>query len=131
MLKAIIEYNKIFETINKALSEKLDALGVTAPDGYSGREKMNIPASLEDAQTTFPLTVILRPASMEDAQAQIELATRYLPEDVRILPDNWSNEGLFDLYQRYVEDAKREDAWYASRILDDIAIEPSAQSASI
>ena len=117
-------------TLGDAMLYLQDALGVTAPDGLSGREKMNIPPSLEDAdrtQTTFPLTVILRPVSLEDAQKQMELATRYLPEYVRILPDNWSNEGLFDLYQRYVEDAKREDAWYASRILDDIAIEPSAE----
>ena len=116
-------------TLGDAMLYLQDALGVTSPDGYSGRERMNIPPSLEDAdreQTTFPLTVILRPASVEDAQAQIELATRYLPEDVRILPDNWSNEGLFDLYCSYVEDAKREDTWYASRILDDIAIQPLA-----
>ena len=105
-----------------------DALGVTAPDGYSGREKMNIPASLEDAQTTFPLTVILRPVSVEDAQKQIELATRYLPEEVRILPDNWSAEGLFDLYRCYVEDAKREDTWYVSRILDEIPVQPFAET---
>ena len=117
-------------TLGDAMLYLQDALGVTAPDGYSGRERMNIPPSLEDAdrtQTTFPLTVILRPSSLEDAQAQIGLATRYLPEEVRILPDNWSADGLFDLYRCYVEDAKREDVWYASRILDDIAIEPSAE----
>ena len=47
-------------TLGDAMLYLQDALGVTAPDGYSGREKMNIPASLEDAdrtQTTFPLTV--------------------------------------------------------------------------
>ena len=95
-------------------------------DRVSTREKMNIP-HMEDSgrtQTTFPLTVILRPSSMEDAQRQIELATRYLAETVLILPDNWSESGLFELYCRYVEDAKQEDTWYVSRILDEIPIQP-------
>ena len=116
-------------TLGNATLYLQEALNVTAPDGYSGRERMNIPPSLEDAdrtQTTFPLTVILRPVSLEDAQAQIELATRYLTEEVRILPDNWSADGLFDLYRRYVEDAKRQDAWYVSRILDEIPVQPFA-----
>ena len=119
-------------TLGDAMLYLQDALGVTAPDGYFGREKMNIPPSLEDAdrtQTTFPLTVILRPVSVEDAQAQIELATRYLTEEVWILPDNWSAEGLFDLYRCYVEDAKREDTWYVARILDEIPVQPFADVA--
>ena len=114
-------------TLGDATLYLQEALDVTAPDGCSGREKMNIQPSLESAQTTFPLTVILRPVSEEDAQAQIELATRYLPEDVRILPDNWSADGLFDLYRCYVEDAKREDTWYVSRILDEIPVQPFAE----
>ena len=71
--------------------------------------------------------MILRSVSLEDAQKQMEIATRFLPEDVRILPDNWTKDGLFDLYLRYVEDAKREDAWYVCRILDDIAVQPCAE----
>ena len=113
-------------TLGDAMLYLQDALGVTGSDGYSGREKMNIPVSLEDAQTTFPLTVILRPVSVEDAQKQIELATRYLTEEVWILPDNWSADGLFDLYRQYAEDAKRQDAWYVSRILDEIPVQPFA-----
>ena len=104
------------------------ALEMTLPGGISMRVRMNIPLHMEDApereQAAFPASVILYPVSWEDAQTQIELATHYLPSTIQIRLDNWSAEGLFELYRQYVADAKAGNVWYVNRILDEYAIQP-------
>ena len=105
-----------------------EALNMTLPGGTSMRVRMNIPLYMENTperkQTTFPANMNLYPVSWEDAQAQMELATRYLPQSVTVYPDNWSTDELFDLYQQYVADSKKGNVWYVNRILDGYAIQP-------
>ena len=99
-----------------------EVLSLSMPEGTPMRLKLNIPQDMNAAadcrKLSFPAAIALYPASIEDAEAQLELATRFLPDRIDVYCGPLTVRDARGLYERLTSSAEG-GAWYISRIVDD------------